>query len=168
MTSKTYHNVWHTICQIVCGQSSAAVTRKGNFSLSCKHLVSQPITCCFHACTLPNVAVVPIVIIIACYENFSSLLTFGGFLVACDTVKYSIVRLLSIFANLFWLPFPTAAAPEIWIEQSGFSRREKVCCFYGIEIGFIFFTGMGLNIHENGFTIPNYKKWKIWNESPSF
>jgi len=63
----------------------------------------------------------------------------------------------------------TASAPEIWIDQSRFRRREKTLlslsqCL-GIEIGHLLSLEMALNTHRKGFKIPktlsDYKKRKI-------
>ena len=49
-----------------------------------------------------------------------------------------------------------AGAQEILIDQSGFSRREKLYCLHrkGIEIRYLFSLKTVLAFHEKGFTIP--------------
>ena len=82
-----------TLCDILSGQS-LAVTRQGHFSLSFEHLMLHLVN---HM--LLSFLDVAIVIIIACYETFSSLPALAGSLVVCDTVKYVIVPLLSTFTS---------------------------------------------------------------------
>ena len=58
------------------------------------------------------------------------------------------------------LALHTAGAGEIWIDQSGFSRRQ-------VEIRQLLSLEMALNIHEKVFTISKTnwlvgKKWNIW------
>ena len=52
----------------------------------------------------------------------------------------------------------TTAAPEIWIDQSGFSRREKLYCpdvNVSIEVGQLFSLKTASNIQKKAFAIQN-------------
>ena len=50
-----------------------------------------------------------------------------------------------------------AGAPDIWVDQSGFSMRKKLYC-HDVKVSKqkrqIFTIDIALNIHEKGFTIP--------------
>ena len=74
---------------------------------------------------------------------------------------------------LLLLSLHMAGMPKIWIEQSGFSRMEKLYCpafnidKKSIETGQLFSLETVSNIHEKEFiipeTVPDCKKWKLWS-----